>query len=678
MKNSSSTLLSERNQESLFEQDQSEPQQVYYSSMNSNEYTQDFPQESFKTPNLNTSSKLGDLKDILRDQTNQQQQLQQQQQQALCFVRVDQDYFLTLLQQQQNQKSKQNQQIEQNLSYQQFCNLKDSNKNNGFQAALFLTPPKINPDSIQNTPSPLPTDAQGKIIIGHLHGSNLTHQQVNHQSLKGQNMNQQHYSHQNFDSHNSYDRIQISGLKSPESNQSHNIQLHNHNQRSSGQNSASNLQDDDYLGNALLMGYGGIFLGQDLLSIIESTSNSSSPAGHGYRVNSTEKIQEKPTVNNIIINNYNGNVLKNITNIEPYTMKNQQQDKQQYLYFQQSATDTFTPKCGQQNMQLPPICNRQSSHMNYQYDQEMTKENNINFVPYKRDNSLSDINSLVDGNDSSQQPKYRKKAHAGQGKAARNSSQSSNANSTSAANTNFSFPDGGWVCSQCQNYNFSGRVKCNRCNKVKTKQDYNGKPKHLLKKATTGLQGEEQQLQQTNQKEDLEIIKQKSNEQQQQQQQLFLQQQIAEQNTQSCLSQQILESAAQFQSMTLQNQNQLNKENINSQNQSQVAGANLVKKPLTERIGDWVCMNCKNLNFSFRKICNRCQLGRSQVGKMITNGQQQQLALGGDQVYLPSLTINGYQASQAFYPQNAAAYIPFMINKDSLQTSSQQQQQMLY
>lgn len=41
--------------------------------------------------------------------------------------------------------------------------------------------------------------------------------------------------------------------------------------------------------------------------------------------------------------------------------------------------------------------------------------------------------------------------------------------SQNALNQPFSFPDGGWVCSQCQNYNFSGRVKCNRCQKVKTK-----------------------------------------------------------------------------------------------------------------------------------------------------------------------------------------------------------------
>ena len=47
---------------------------------------------------------------------------------------------------------------------------------------------------------------------------------------------------------------------------------------------------------------------------------------------------------------------------------------------------------------------------------------------------------------------------------------------------NFAFPDGGWVCSQCQNYNFAGRVRCNRCTKQKTKSDFNGKPKHLLKK----------------------------------------------------------------------------------------------------------------------------------------------------------------------------------------------------
>lgn len=58
------------------------------------------------------------------------------------------------------------------------------------------------------------------------------------------------------------------------------------------------------------MGYGGIFLGKDLLSIIESNSSNSSPAGP----RKTASI-----VNNIVVNNTT--VLKNITNLEPNTCK---------------------------------------------------------------------------------------------------------------------------------------------------------------------------------------------------------------------------------------------------------------------------------------------------------------------------------------------------------------------
>jgi hypothetical protein len=40
------------------------------------------------------------------------------------------------------------------------------------------------------------------------------------------------------------------------------------------------------------------------------------------------------------------------------------------------------------------------------------------------------------------------------------------------------------------------------------------------------------------------------------------------------------------------------------------------KKPFQERVGDWVCIKCKNLNFSFRVICNRCQLPKMESEKM--------------------------------------------------------------
>ena len=38
-------------------------------------------------------------------------------------------------------------------------------------------------------------------------------------------------------------------------------------------------------------------------------------------------------------------------------------------------------------------------------------------------------------------------------------------------------------------------------------------------------------------------------------------------------------------------------------------------KVFTEREGDWVCKNCKNLNFAFRVECNRCQLPKDSPEK---------------------------------------------------------------
>ena len=46
------------------------------------------------------------------------------------------------------------------------------------------------------------------------------------------------------------------------------------------------------------------------------------------------------------------------------------------------------------------------------------------------------------------------------------------------------------------------------------------------------------------------------------------------------------------------------------------------KKSFIERPGDWVCCNCKNLNFAFRTNCNRCHLTKSENQKYFqTQGQ---------------------------------------------------------
>ena len=61
----------------------------------------------------------------------------------------------------------------------------------------------------------------------------------------------------------------------------------------------------------------------------------------------------------------------------------------------------------------------------------------------------------------------------------RNAVDSDNSSEITSDKDNFDFPDGGWVCGQCQNYNFQGRTKCNRCHKSKAVTDFDGKPKHL-------------------------------------------------------------------------------------------------------------------------------------------------------------------------------------------------------
>ena len=47
------------------------------------------------------------------------------------------------------------------------------------------------------------------------------------------------------------------------------------------------------------------------------------------------------------------------------------------------------------------------------------------------------------------------------------------------------------------------------------------------------------------------------------------------------------------------------------------------KKPFIERPGDWICCNCQNLNFAFRKNCNRCHLSKNESQKILDKNDQQ-------------------------------------------------------
>ena len=58
--------------------------------------------------------------------------------------------------------------------------------------------------------------------------------------------------------------------------------------------------------------------------------------------------------------------------------------------------------------------------------------------------------------------------------------------------------------------------------------------------------------------------------------------------------------------------------NIKNQINNNIENTKIKKtKPFIGRTGDWVCGNCRNLNFAFRVMCNRCNLSKSESQKMI-------------------------------------------------------------
>ena len=45
-------------------------------------------------------------------------------------------------------------------------------------------------------------------------------------------------------------------------------------------------------------------------------------------------------------------------------------------------------------------------------------------------------------------------------------------------------------------------------------------------------------------------------------------------------------------------------------------------RPFTERAGDWICKNCKNLNFAFRNECNRCKMPKKDCVEIVKNQEE--------------------------------------------------------
>jgi len=67
-----------------------------------------------------------------------------------------------------------------------------------------------------------------------------------------------------------------------------------------------------------------------------------------------------------------------------------------------------------------------------------------------------------------------------------------------------------------------------------------------------------------------------------------------------------------------------------------------------ERQGDWVCVKCKNLNFSFRVVCNRCQISKTESDNLFKKYMQNLMHYGKI-----NESFQNHIRNQLYHEQNA-------------------------
>lgn len=149
----------------------------------------------------------------------------------------------------------------------------------------------------------------------------------------------------------------------------------------------------------------------------------------------------------------------------------------------------------------------------------------------------------------------------------------------------------GWICPSCKNFNYEVRTQCNRC----------GRMQMLYRTPLINSQNSLHNLSNTSLNTNNNFITNISP--------------LPFSNSNTDLN--------KLNNMSGDNNNNIVSPNMSplkySHSYSPKVKKNEVKKkkPFVEREGDWVCLNCKNLNFAFRLNCNRCHIAKGENQKII-------------------------------------------------------------
>ncbi|KAL4470133.1 hypothetical protein ABPG72_016670 [Tetrahymena utriculariae] len=98
----------------------------------------------------------------------------------------------------------------------------------------------------------------------------------------------------------------------------------------------------------------------------------------------------------------------------------------------------------------------------------------------------------------------------------------------------------------------------------------------------------------------------------------------------------------------------------------------------TMRAGDWICLICNNLNFSFRNECNRCRMQTKQqnyIQNMMICSQEKLNAAFNQQLGIPTPQLINYEMAQQQQQQNQQIYHRIQQQQQMHQKSNSQNQQ---